>query len=283
MSKLHIRNGRKFPPRIPQEELNERTEKKLAECGVDNVSQAKFTCEISKKVIGSKKPIYETLQPNIKCRDDEAWSRAYALVFKFLEEQKMQITLDTINTETQKTKLLLSSAFDGVNATQYLEEKITKQLQSTESFSQRVAKFVKEEGLDEQAPQKISKPVEKDAIKPPKKTIENPKRDIPESKPQNKIPLKIAPLIQNEKPDKKLPEATNNKKKSSSSSSQEKEDMFDDFSSDRFKDDDEHAANPPKKVEDKDIEDIDFNLDEDVNKDSDLDIEINLDDDEEKK
>ena len=273
MRKLHIRNGRKFPPRIPQEELNERVEKKLTECGVDNVSQAKFTCEISKKVIGSKKHIYETLQSNIKFRDDEAWTRAYTLVFKFLEESKMQLTLETINTETQNKRILLSSSLDGINATSYLEKRIQKQLQSTDSFTQRVARFVKEEHFDEPQKQKTSKLSENET----KSLIEKPIKEALDSK--RKPQYKASPSSSDNENMSPNSANTSKEKSPSSSSVKEKEELFGDFASDDFKIE-ENLSNSSKK--DDVFDEIALDNDEvEVNKDDDdMDIKIDIDDEE---
>ena len=102
---LHFRRGRKFPQRISREELYELVQEKIGECGVDLIAQAQFTSSMAKEVVGHKDHIFSSLQPKLKLRTDPAWRGAFSLVLSILEAYKMQITLDTIQTEVRDKRI----------------------------------------------------------------------------------------------------------------------------------------------------------------------------------
>lgn len=93
------RHVRRIPPHCSKKELLEQTSAELERCGVEMQTQAQFTYEIGKQVIGSRDARFFSLQPELKIRSEEAWNRAYVLVFKYLQKYDMKTTLATIERE----------------------------------------------------------------------------------------------------------------------------------------------------------------------------------------
>jgi hypothetical protein len=89
----------------------------LVQVGLGNHSRGSFICEISAEVIGSENPTYAQLQPTVLDRPAEVWKRAYALVYQFLAEHDMAITMRTCTLEsaepTQPTLESYHSTADG--------------------------------------------------------------------------------------------------------------------------------------------------------------------------
>ena len=174
-SRLKFRHGRKFPPRVSRDELSERTQQVLSECGVDNHSQAQFTREIAKEVIGLKEYKYESLQPELKLRNDKFWRTAFSVTQSFLKDFQMDLTIDAMKIELQDNRLPLDDRFkqDSVSFIENLLETNEKL-----PFSERVKRFAKRENIA--APQRSS------SVQPQKKKV----MDIISSgkaKPDNKI------------------------------------------------------------------------------------------------
>jgi hypothetical protein len=80
----------------------------LVQAGVGNHSRASFICEITAEVIGSANPIYAQLQPKVLDRSAEAWKRAYGLVYQFLNEHELGITIRTCALESAEPPRLES-------------------------------------------------------------------------------------------------------------------------------------------------------------------------------
>ena len=134
------RRGRQFPPQVSKEELLERTRQTLTEKGVDYVSQAKYVVNIASEVVGFDEPIFASLQPEIKFRTTPAWQNAYSLLINYLQENRMEQTLDVIDIELQGQRLPQGQIEEDTDV--YLNNlmKISKQLKR-KSFSSRVAEF----------------------------------------------------------------------------------------------------------------------------------------------
>ena len=134
------RQVRKIPPQCSKKELLEKTSAELERCGVEMQTQAQFTYEIGKHVIGSRDFRFLSLQPEVKLREDEAWSRAYVLVFKYLQKYDMKTTLATIEREFLGKAIPSNAKF---LRRQSAPDHISKLIQSHKpiSFHRRVAKF----------------------------------------------------------------------------------------------------------------------------------------------
>ena len=85
--------------RISREELIEESRKTLEEAGVANNARAKFIKEVSKEVVGSRDPLYAQLQPKIIQHDSQAWIKAFALMFQYLNDNNLTETVSTIEVE----------------------------------------------------------------------------------------------------------------------------------------------------------------------------------------
>ena len=100
--KHHVK---KVPHQIHKYELMDLVSDELDRCGVEMQTQAQFSYELSKYVIGSKNFRFVSLQPEIRLRDEEAWTRAYTLVMKYLQKLEMKTTLATIEREAAGKKI----------------------------------------------------------------------------------------------------------------------------------------------------------------------------------
>ena len=72
--------------------------------GVKNRERAVFVKMISQEVVGSTVPSFFSMQPHIKVRDTTAWNRAYAIVFSYLTENRLEQTAATIDCEFAQMK-----------------------------------------------------------------------------------------------------------------------------------------------------------------------------------
>ena len=98
---VKIPPARRFPKRLSQQELKDKTTAYMNENGADNHFKAQYYCKTAEEVVGLKDHIFYTLQPCIKHNDfkDNSWNRAYDLVIKWLQENQMQVTLETMEKE----------------------------------------------------------------------------------------------------------------------------------------------------------------------------------------
>ena len=105
MSVRKIPPARKFPKRLSQEELSEKTTNYMNSLGAENFYKARYYCESAPIIIGQKSPKFFSLQPAIRHSDgkNEAWNKAYSIVLDYLESNKMEFSLQTIKTEFGKT------------------------------------------------------------------------------------------------------------------------------------------------------------------------------------
>lgn len=146
---IKVPRSRKFPSRISQEDLKAKTSAVLKEKGANNHFQAQFYEATSQVVIGSDNFHFSTLQPKLKIKSDiEAWQMAYDFIFDFLQKNKMDLTLSTMNTEfkVEGKKPILTNTFDSIDRSNYFED-LKEQAENTESFSKHVDDFAKEEAI----------------------------------------------------------------------------------------------------------------------------------------
>lgn len=85
--------------RISRQELIEESRRVLDEAGVANNARAKFVTEIARIVVGSTEPIYTQLQPKIIQHDTQAWVKAFALMFQYLNDHNLTETIAAIEAE----------------------------------------------------------------------------------------------------------------------------------------------------------------------------------------
>lgn len=205
MSQIKFRHGRKFPPRITREDLYKRTNQKVEECGVNNHFQALFTDKIAKEVVGLKEYKYESVQPELKLKNDVSWRSAFTVVQHYLNDFQMKITLNTISTEAQKQKLPANEAIlQKTNSVSFLGQ-LVDDSSNLPTFKDRVELFAKDENLPEtsqanhsskhSSPQKYT-PKEQEKLFEPKNTKNNfnalPSNPIPTNERQNDIPQNLS-------------------------------------------------------------------------------------------
>lgn len=146
---IKVPRSRKFPPRISQDDLKAQVTSTLNAKGANNHFQAQFYEATSHEVIGSQEFKYSTMQPNIKINNDkEAWQTAYDFIFDFLQKNKMNLTLSTMDVEfsIKKEKPELVNLFDDIDRNQYFDDLI-EQAKNSDDFNTYVNNFAMEEGL----------------------------------------------------------------------------------------------------------------------------------------
>lgn len=94
----------KSPPkyrgqRISHAELVNESRECLREAGVGNHERAMFITEMSRAVVEERNPILYQIQPKVRFRDSKGWKKAYDLVFAFIVENNLQLTLETVGIE----------------------------------------------------------------------------------------------------------------------------------------------------------------------------------------
>jgi len=106
MGKIPI--ARRFPKRISQEELQNRTTEYMNNRGADNHYRAAYYFESCKEAQSNQDPKFYFFQPNIQHQDGEnmVWNRALSLVYSYLKNSNMDITLKCMNHEFKKSPVL---------------------------------------------------------------------------------------------------------------------------------------------------------------------------------
>lgn len=83
----------------------------IDESGLELRAQAKFTAALAKEVVGSDSFELASLQPSIKMRHNEAWTRALALAVTYLESFRMEITTETMAHEMDEDTIPRNTKF----------------------------------------------------------------------------------------------------------------------------------------------------------------------------
>ena len=139
--------ARRFPKRLSQQELKDKTTAYMNENGADNHFKAQYYCKTAEEVVGLKDQIFFTLQPCIKHNDfkDISWNRTYDLVIKWLQENQMEITLQTMEKEFGSQGMPPEDD-NLTEIQQYFEqlEKTSKDI-GKKSFQQRVEEWKEED------------------------------------------------------------------------------------------------------------------------------------------
>jgi hypothetical protein len=89
--------------RISRSDLVRDSRSALIQAGVGDHTRARFIRLVSSEVVGSRHPLYAQLQPHvIPHRGNRAWDRAYAMIFQYLTEHGLDVTLETTSVETNQ-------------------------------------------------------------------------------------------------------------------------------------------------------------------------------------
>jgi hypothetical protein len=85
--------------RISRDELIVESREVLKNAGVTNHSRALLLSGATAELIKSDNPAFQQLRPRVLKRNSIPWIRAYAIIAQYLEEHRLPITLETIQTE----------------------------------------------------------------------------------------------------------------------------------------------------------------------------------------
>lgn len=187
MSSYNIPRGKRIRPRIPREDLLEMTAQVLKEKGAEQNSQAKLLTAIADELYEDDDPRFLQIKGKPTIRQNEAWSRAYSLVTKFLHDNEMKFTVETIDIELGKSvNYKHNNAIDHDSA---FDEIIQVGREKRKSFRERVKEWKKED--DKEASKKpFVRPTMRDlkASQPQQTTVQTPAPV--ESKPVYSQPVK---------------------------------------------------------------------------------------------
>jgi hypothetical protein len=97
---LRVRQGRRFKPRIPKEELDARVRERFTECGAPNNLQAQYEASAARVAQSLTDPMFFAVKANLNLdRRSPAWKGAYTVLFAYLDEFRMGSTRDSIDAE----------------------------------------------------------------------------------------------------------------------------------------------------------------------------------------
>lgn len=140
----NIPPARRFPKRLSQQELKDKTTDYMNENGYDNHYKAMYYKETADQVVGLNDHKFFTLQPILYHKDleNEAWNKTYELVIKYLEENECELTIDTIKKEFGDRPKVDSTLSD---TDEYFEELfgISKELKDM-NFKKRLKQWKKD-------------------------------------------------------------------------------------------------------------------------------------------
>jgi hypothetical protein len=94
-------SARRRGQRISRSDLIRDSRSALIQAGVGDHTRARFIRLVSEEVVGSRNPHYSQLQPRIVPHPrNRAWDLAYALIYQYLTEHNLSVTLETTTVET---------------------------------------------------------------------------------------------------------------------------------------------------------------------------------------
>jgi hypothetical protein len=85
--------------RISRPELIQESREVIKKAGVEDHSRALLLSRLGIEVLASSNPAFAQLRPRTLVRDSPQWKTAYAIVFQYLTEQRLTITISTASTE----------------------------------------------------------------------------------------------------------------------------------------------------------------------------------------
>lgn len=142
--------------RISHTELVAEARQQLNEAGAGNHGRALFITELARNIVGNENPHFAQLQPRIKARKSEVWSRAYDLVLGYLKGNDLYQTFETVGievgsetTEVQPRKTRGSSNIGGI-------EDLVQTKTGKPSFHQRVDRYARESMSESQPSEQFS-------------------------------------------------------------------------------------------------------------------------------
>ena len=161
-------NRRLRGQRISRQELIEESRKVLDAAGVANNARAKFVTEIARIIVGTPEPIYTQLQPKIIQHDTQAWIKAFALMFQYLNDHNLTETIAAIEAEFGQGPLPNEVLEDqGIDSNRQFNELLAG-IPKKMPFKARVLEFMERT--------EKPKPVQKPKLQPKRKT---PKKESP--------------------------------------------------------------------------------------------------------
>lgn len=123
----------------------------MKEKGANYHFQAEFYEATCHEVVGSRNPIFCTLQPKLGQHTEDRWAEAYEFVYNYLREHQMDLTLSAMEKEfDRKTKPELVGTFDegGTDRNKFFAELLgTAEAMKEKTFQERVEEFAVIEDL----------------------------------------------------------------------------------------------------------------------------------------
>ena len=131
-------NRRKFSPRLSEKALIKKTYDKIKNTGMEKSVQAILLLEMLKLVQSTDNPHFISLRARPKVKYIEPWVHAYTLIFRFLEDLKMNSTIAAIYFElNSKQRPIDKTLFNDITPIDYFSRLLHyKQLPFTERVNQ---------------------------------------------------------------------------------------------------------------------------------------------------
>lgn len=132
-----------------EETLKKELPKVLEGNGANNISKAKYVKMISEYVIGSDKPKFFSMQPQIKDRNQlEQWKAAYLIVFNYLDEFQDSMTKEVMLKELAQNKIQkpglpsIPSGYSTNDINEVFSMETLFEVANNSDFGERVEDFV---------------------------------------------------------------------------------------------------------------------------------------------
>ena len=103
--------GKKFAPRMTEEELTNRVAESFQELGGANFVQAKILYELKLFLMKRPNEKLACMTGHVKERKAKAWVYAYTLVIEFMKQYKMKTAMQVFDLEKERKKIPTDNKF----------------------------------------------------------------------------------------------------------------------------------------------------------------------------
>lgn len=149
-SKLRLPLQKKYPPKLSQEQLRERTNLELKNHGVDNHLQAKINYQTCEAIIQSDNQIFNSIKPHPRpCHKTMAWKIALEFIYDFMKQNKLIESYKTTHLEMTQVGDPKSTGFFAQHERNIYFQKLlqTAGENAKKSFADRLQEFRKQQAL----------------------------------------------------------------------------------------------------------------------------------------
>ncbi|EAY05542.1 hypothetical protein TVAG_318970 [Trichomonas vaginalis G3] len=149
-SKLRLPMEKKYPPKLTQEQLRERTNQELKKYGVENHLQAKINYQTCEAIVQADNKIFDSIKPHPRqCHKTLAWKIALEFIYDFMKQNKLTESYKTAHLEMSQVGDPKSTGFFAQHDREIYFEKLlqTANENGRKTFDDRLNEFRKEQAL----------------------------------------------------------------------------------------------------------------------------------------